>query len=453
MQTPTLERWPVVEDSPSYAHITTEILEPIWKKKPFTWRLFMAFMALGSLGFLGAIAYTVFSGIGVWGNQIPVGWAFAITNFVWWIGLGHAGTFISAFLLLLEQRWRSSINRTAEAMTLFAIMMAGLFPMLHLGRPWFFYWLVPYPATMGVWPQFRSSLPYDAAAIFTYFTVSVLFWYMGLVPDLASARDRAPSRFKARVYGLFALGWRGSARDWKRYRIGYGLLAGLATPLVISVHSIVSMDFAIAQLPGWHSTIFPPYFVVGAIYSGFALVIMLLVPIRHLLGWQDVITKRHLNVLGKILLVTGGLMGYSYITETFSAWYSGDIYERFIYLWHRPFGWHWLYWAMIFCNAVVPHLYWSRRMRNSSVALFIGSFLIFTGMWIERLVLIVSSLDRDFLPSSWHAYMPTWVDWMLLFGSISTFIFLFMTLLRWVPGVPIHEVKKLRRELEQEGAG
>jgi Ni/Fe-hydrogenase subunit HybB-like protein len=438
----------VVLGRPGDAELTDQVLGPIWR--PSRAIPFLLLASLGGVGLLGTcMLYTFVSGIGVWGNNIPVAWAFAITNFVWWIGLGHAGTFISAFLLLLEQDWRASINRIAEVMTLFAVMNAGLFPLLHLGRPWFFYWLIPYPATMKVWPQFRSALPWDAAAVFTYFTVSLLFWYFGLVPDLAAARDRAPTRWKARVYGLFACGWRGSVRDWSRHRVAYGLLAGLATPLVISVHSVVSMDFAIAQLPGWHSTIFPPYFVVGAIYSGFALVAMLLIPIRRVYHMENVVTDRHLDVIGRVLLVTGSLMLYSYAIETFLGWYSGDVFERHVTLASRPFGPYapW-YWAMIVCNAIVPQMFWSPRLRRSPLWLFLGSALIVFGMWVERFVIIVGSLEQDFLPSSWHLYRPTWVDLGLLGGTISLFCFLFLLFLRFVPFIPIHEVKKTRNDME-----
>ncbi len=440
----------VVETQATDLELTDHLLAPIWSRnRVWLWGFLLS--GAGTLFMLVCITYTVVSGIGVWGNNIPVAWAFAIINFVWWIGLGHAGTFISAFLLLLEQGWRSSINRIAEAMTLFAVLNAGLFPLLHLGRPWFFYWLIPYPERMGVWPQFRSSLPWDAAAVFTYFTISLLFWYMGAVPDFASARDRAPTRRLARVYGILALGWRGSAHDWNRYRIAYGLLAGLATPLVISVHSVVSMDFAIANLPGWHSTIFPPYFVVGAIYSGFAMVLMLIIPIRWIFGMEGVITKRHLDVNAKMLLVMGQLMAYAYAVETFLAWYSGIDFERFMALHFRPFGWYAaLYWAMLVLNVGVPQLFWFRKLRTSPVVLFLGASAIFVGMWIERFVIIVTSLSQDFLPSSWAIYKPTWVDWGILLGTLAFFTFNFLLFLKFVPAVAIAETKETRRDMRQE---
>jgi Ni/Fe-hydrogenase subunit HybB-like protein len=401
--------------------------------------------------FFVAATVTVVRGIGAWGNNVPVAWAFGITNFVWWIGIGHAGTFISAFLLLLNQQWRSSINRIAETMTLFALVNAGMFPILHLGRPWFFYWLVPYPATMGVWPNFLSSLPWDVAAISTYFTVSLLFWYLGLVPDLAAARDGAPTPARRRIYGVFALGWRGGARQWQQYRTAYMLLAGLATPLVISVHSIVSLDFSITQLPGWHSTIFPPFFVAGAIYSGFAMVLMLLIPVRRIFRLEGLITARHLDMIAKLLLFTGLLVAYSYLVEMFLAWYSGDPFESYAVLRGRMLGpYAAVYWTLIFCNIVSIQMFWFERFRRNTIALFVGGALVFVGMWIERFMIIAGSLTRDFLPSSWHSFSPTWVDWSLLIGSIGLFVFLFLAFLRWVPSVGISELKALRhREATQ----
>jgi molybdopterin-containing oxidoreductase family membrane subunit len=444
---------PVLRGTFDDRSLTGQLLRPVFEGAP-GWRALLALSAAGVLLLLAATSYTVAVGIGTWGNNIPVGWAFGIINFVWWIGIGHAGTFISAFLLLLQQRWRASVNRVAEAMTLFAVINAGLFPLLHLGRPWFFYWLVPYPATMQVWPQFRSALPWDMVAVLTYFTVSFLFWYVGLLPDLAAARDRAPTLRKRRAYGVFALGWKGSGRDWRHYRVAYGLLAGLATPLVISVHSIVSMDFSIAQLPGWHSTIFPPYFVAGAIYSGFAMVLLLVIPLRAWFHLHDVITERHLDAMAKVLLTTGWIMLYSYVVEAFLAWYGGDVFERYTLLVGLPFGpYAALYWAMIVCNCLTPQLYWFRRMRRSVPALFLGSLLILSGMWLERFIIIVGSLSRDFLPSSWHVYAPTWVDLSILAGTLGLFAFLFLLFVRFVPFVPVSEVKELRHDLAREGGG
>lgn len=441
---------PVLRGRTGDVQLTEEVLGPLWRHT-WRWGVLFALATLGVLLFLVTVTYTFITGIGVWGNNIPVAWAYAIISFVWWIGLGHAGTFISAFLLLLEQRWRGSINRIAEAMTLFAVLNASIYPILHLGRPWFFYWLIPYPSTMAVWPQFRSSLPWDVAAISTYGTISLLFWYMGLVPDLASARDTAPTLRKRRIYGLFALGWRGSARDWSRYRVTYGILAGLATPLVVSVHTIVSFDFAISQVPGWHSTIFPPYFVVGAIHSGFALVLMLVIPLRRAYRLHNVITTRHMDTMGKVLLVTGSLMLYAYVIETFLAWYSGNQVERYMYLVMRPLGpYAWLFWAMWIMNAFAPQVLWFRRVRRSTAWLLVLGIVVFVGMWIERFVIVVTSLAHDFLPASWDTYLPTWIDWGILLGTVGIFGFFFLLFVRFVPIVPVHEIKKLRLELRRE---
>jgi molybdopterin-containing oxidoreductase family membrane subunit len=442
-----LDPLPIIRNLPDDDALTTQLLAPLWRTRRGWWPLFLVSL-LFTLLFFVSIGVTLVRGIGAWGNNIPVAWAFGIVDFVWWIGIGHAGTFISAFLLLLNQHWRASINRIAEAMTLFALVNASLFPLLHLGRPWFFYWLVPYPATTGVWPNFRSSLPWDVAAISTYFTVSLLFWYLGLLPDLAAARDRAPTARRRRVYGVFALGWRGSSTEWRKHRLAYVILAGLATPLVISVHSIVSLDFAITQLPGWHSTIFPPYFVVGAIYSGLAMVVMLLLPARRAFGLHDVITARHLDRIAKLMLATACMLGYAYVCEAFGAWYSGDLFERYTMLVSRPFGpYGVLFWAMTFVNIIVPQLFWSARLRTNGAVLFVVGALVFAGMWLERFTIIVISLNRDFLPSSWHFYAPTWVDWGLLTGSIGLFCLLFLLFVRFVPFVPLSEVKRLRFEL------
>ncbi len=439
---------PLLRGRPGDAALTEQLLSPVWSPNAAWWILFTV-SGLGTAMLFALILYTFVEGIGLWGNNIPVAWAFAIINFVWWIGIGHAGTFISAILLLLNQGWRTSINRITEAMTLFAVVNAGLFPVLHLGRPWFAYWLVPYPSTMQVWPQFRSSLPWDVVAVTTYFLVSLLFWYLGLIPDLASARDTAPGRLRRRVYGVFALGWRGSMRHWSQHRIAYGLLAGLATPLVLSVHSIVSMDFAIAQVPGWHSTIFPPYFVAGAIYSGFAMVLTLVVPIRWLYGLENVITEKHLDAAAKVALAMAMMLAYSYVVEIFLAWYSGDAFEEYVHLFARPFGpYARVYWLMIFCNLVVPQCFWFRRIRRSAWILFVASLFIQVGMWTERFIIVVTSLNRDFLPSSWHFYSPSWVDWGILFGTVSFFFFAFFVFLRWVPFIPLSEVKQLRFQLE-----
>lgn len=427
------------------------VVSPPWVQSRNWWILLVVSGAV-ALVFLSLVGYSVVAGIGVWGSQIPVAWAFPIVSFVWWIGIGHAGTFISAFLILLNQRWRGSINRLAEAMTLFALVNAGIFPLLHLGRQWYAFWLIPYPATTDVWPQFKSTLPWDVAAISTYFTISVLFWYLGLIPDLATARDRSPGLLRRRVYGLFALGWRGTARQWRHHRAAYIMLAGLATPLVISVHSTVSLDFAIAQLPGWHSTIFPPYFVVGAIYSGLAMVIVLTLPVRRWLRLEQVITDRHLDGLAKLMLVTGLMLLYSYAIEQFIAWYSADQFERYQYLTARLSGpYAPVFWAMTIGNLLSPQLFWSARMRRSKPALIIVSLIVLVSMWAERFVIIVASLNRGFLPSSWKLFIPTWVDWGILGGSFGLFLFLFLLFLRFVPTVAMSEVRRLAYDMETEG--
>jgi molybdopterin-containing oxidoreductase family membrane subunit len=442
---------PILLGSPTDAQIGDQLLSPIWTRKP---RAFYAIMALAgalTILLLCLITWTFWTGIGLWGNNIPVAWAFAIINFVWWIGIGHAGTFISAILLLFEQRWRTSINRFAEAMTLFAVAQAALFPVLHLGRAWFLYWLFPYPAVMKVWPNFKSALPWDAAAVSTYATVSLLFWYLGLVPDLAAMRDRAPGRLQRTIYGIFALGWRGSARHFRKYRVAYGLLGGLATPLVISVHSIVSSDFAITQLPGWHSTIFPPYFVAGAIFSGFAMVLTLMVPVRHFYGVGNIVTLRHVDNVCKLILVTGWVVIYSYACEFYLAWYGGEASEMYTMLHGLTTGPNsWVFWLTMVCNVLVPQAFWSRRVRRSEWLAWVLAFAINVGMWSERFSIIVISLERAFTPSAWHAYTPTLVDWGILAGTIGFFTLLFMLFLRFVPFISTFEVKELAAELREE---
>jgi len=441
---------PLIVGAQSAESITASLLEPIHRRPGRVWWTLFC-LTLGGTGlFVAAIAVTLMRGIGAWGNNIPVAWAFGIIDFVWWIGFGHAGTLISAILLLFQQKWRASVNRFAEAMTLFAVMQAGLFPLLHLGRPWVFYWLIPYPSTMRVWPQFRSSLPWDVVAITTYFTVSLLFWYLGLLPDLASARDRAATRARQFWYGLFSLGWTGSARHWHHWRTGYLLLAGLATPLVLSVHTIVSFDFAIAQVPGWHSTIFPPYFVAGAIFSGIALVLTLLLPVRGPLGLGHVITDRHVDILCKLLLATGMMVSYGYLQEHFFAWYSGDETERASYAFQRSGEWAWLFRFQMLSNVLLPHLFWFSWARKNLVVVWLASLAVDMGMWVERFTIIVPSLAHDFLPSSWEHYSPTWVDLSLLGGSVCFFGFLFLLFLRFIPPVSISEVKELHHELSQE---
>jgi len=445
-----LDPIPLIAGRQDSDSLTRIIFNPVWEKtRPGWWLLFL--LGLGGTGLLiAAISVTLAQGIGSWGNNVPVAWAYGITNFVWWIGIGHAGTLISAILLLLQQRWRNSINRFAETMTLFAVMCAGMFPVLHLGRPWFFYWLIPYPNRMKVWPQFRSALPWDVVAVTTYFTVSLLFWYVGLVPDFASLRDASNTRVKRIVYGIFALGWRGSSRQWHQYKIAYLLLAALATPLVLSVHTIVSFDFAISQLPGWHSTIFPPYFVAGAIFSGFAMVLTLVIPARRALGLQEVITLKHIDNMNKVLLATGLMVGYGYLMETFIGWYSGDKYELFAVT-NRALGpYRLVYWLLIFCNVLAPQVFWSKGMRTNVIVTWIVAVLVNVGMWSERFVIIIVSLHRDFLPSSWAMYRPTWVDWSLLAGTIGFFGTCFLLTLRFLPIISATETKELNKELREE---
>jgi molybdopterin-containing oxidoreductase family membrane subunit len=409
----------------------------------------VAFLLL--LVFLWAIGWLLVKGIGIWGVNIPVAWGFAITNFVWWIGIGHAGTFISAILLLLHQDWRTSINRFAEAMTLFAVACAGLFPLLHLGRPWVFYWLLPYPDTMNMWPQWRSALVWDVFAVGTYLTVSLIFWYVGLIPDLATMRDRAIRRPLQLVYGVLALGWRGSARHWKRFHVLYLLLAGLATPLVLSVHSVVSTDFAIAIVPGWHSTIFPPYFVAGAIFSGFAMVLTLAIPIRRFYHLEDFITLRHLENSAKVMLATGLMVAHGYLTEGFTSWYSDDQYEIYLTL-NRMLGpYAPAYWLLVACNVVVPQAIWFKKVRTSTTWLFLISLLVNVGMWTERYVIVITSLHRDFMPSAWAIFHGTRWDWLTLIGSFGLFATLFFLFLRVLPAISISEMRDLVHKKSEAG--
>jgi molybdopterin-containing oxidoreductase family membrane subunit len=446
-----LEGPPVLAGRPSDRQLTEDLFRPVWGETRRGW-LALVGIATGATGLLlvGA-TYTFYKGIGAWGNNMPVAWGFGIINFVWWIGIGHAGTLISAILLLFQQKWRTSINRFAEAMTLFAVMQAGLFPILHLGRPWFAFWLFPYPSTLGVWPNFKSPLLWDVFAVSTYFTVSLLFWYVGLLPDLAALRDSSKSKAMRIAYGIFSLGWRGSARAWRHYRIAYLLLAGLATPLVLSVHTIVSFDFAVSQLPGWHTTIFPPYFVAGAIFSGFAMVLTLLIPARKVFGFEHVITQRHIDNMAKVTLATGLMVSYGYLMEHFIAWYSGNPYEAHVFFVTRQRGvYAGVYWLQMFCNVLVPQIFWWPAARRHLVLVWIASILVNVGMWTERFNIIVTSLHQDFLPSSWAVYAPTIVDWSILTGTIGFFGLLFLLFLLFVPSVAASEVKELRRELEHK---
>lgn len=423
----------------------TDRVAAVWEapRPPRAW--YIAFtIAVVLLAILGAmIGYLIFNGVGVWGLNNPVSWGFDITNFVFWVGIGHAGTLISAILFLFRQKWRTSINRFAEAMTIFAVMCAGIFPGIHVGRVWLAYWLGPIPNQMGMWPNFRSPLLWDVFAVSTYFTVSLLFWYVGMIPDLATFRDRATSRFKQLVYGLFALGWTGSSRNWHRFERAYLILAALATPLVLSVHSVVSFDFAVSQLPGWHTTIFPPYFVAGAIFGGFAMVTTLAIPARQLFGLKDIITPRHLENMCKIILLTGSMVGYAYMLEFFIAWYSGSPYEGFIFRARALGPYAWAYWTMIACNVLMPQLFWFKKARTHPWLMFLVVMAVNVGMWFERFVIVVSSLAQDFVPSSWDYYRPTWVELLTLAGSFGLFFALFLLFCRFLPMVAMAEVKTI----------
>ena len=436
---------PLVQGAKGYHDLTEQIssiTEGDVLKTPLKYWITLSITG-GITALLGlALVFLVWNGIGVWGNNRPVGWAWDITNFVFWIGIGHAGTLISAILFLFRQKWRTSINRSAEAMTLFAVMCAGIFPLFHTGRPWRAYWLFPIPNTdLNMWQNFRSPLIWDVFAVSTYFTVSLLFWFTGLVPDLATLRDRAVSKTKQYVFGLLSLGWRGSARHWRNYEMAYLILAAISTPLVLSVHTIVSFDFATSVIPGWHTTIFPPYFVAGAIFSGFACVMTLLIIARWALNLHNLITIKHLENMNKIILVTGSIVGYAYATEFFIAWYSGNGYERFAFL-NRAFGpYWWAYWTMITCNVISPQFFWFKKLRTSIPVMFVLSITTNIGMWFERFVIIVTSLHRDFLPSSWGYFQPTWVDIMTFAGTIGLFLTLFLLFARFLPMIAISEVK------------
>jgi len=440
---------PLIEPGHTFASITDKISAIVLTSRtPRFWYIGFGLSFILVLVLLYCIAALVAVGVGLFGIMIPVAWGFAIVNFVWWIGIGHAGTLISAILLLLRQKWRQSINRFAEAMTLFAVACAGLFPLIHLGRPWFAYWLFPYPSTMGIQPQFRSPLVWDVFAVSTYFTVSLLFWFLGLIPDLATLRDRARGRVPRFIYGMLAMGWRGSAIHWYRYEMAYLLLAGLATPLVVSVHTVVSFDFAVALVPGWHSTIFPPYFVAGAIYSGFAMVLTIAIPLRKLYGLEDFITLRHLRNMGIVMLATGMVVAYGYLMETFFAWYSGDIFEKYMML-NRMFGpYGWMYWLLILFNILIPQALWIAKVRTHPVVLFLISISVNIGMWLERYVIVVVSLSRDFMPSAWGMYSGTIVDYAVLAGSIGLFVCLLFLFIRVLPMISIFEMRGLVHEEE-----
>jgi len=436
------QRAPLIIGSADYASITDDVCRIAEQyRPPRSW--YVAFtISVALLGMLGlCILYLIATGVGVWGNNSPAFWGFDIVNFVFWVGIGHAGTLISAILFLFRQQWRTSINRMAEAMTIFAVICAAMYPGIHVGRVWLVYWLAPYPNDLSLWPNFRSPLLWDVFAVSTYATVSALFWYLGMIPDLATLRDRSTTAVRKWAYSIFALGWTGSARAWHRYERAYLLLAALATPLVLSVHSVVSFDFAVSQLPGWHTTIFPPYFVAGAIFSGFAMVITLAVPARAYFGLRHLITSRHLENICKIILVTSLMVGYAYSIELFVAWYSQNPYESFLFLGNRPFGpYAWCYWIMFSCNVFVPQLFWFKTCRTTPWIMLVIALLVNVGMWMERFV-IMMSLTRDYLPSSWGLFVPSPIDIAMFLGSFGLFFTLFLLFCRYLPIVAMAEVK------------
>jgi Ni/Fe-hydrogenase subunit HybB-like protein len=435
---------PIVGKGYTFASVSDKISSIVLTPRtPFGWVIALALAVFGVTLFLTSVTWLFLRGVGTWGINIPVAWAWDITNFVWWVGIAHAGTLISAVLLLFRQEWRASINRFSEAMTLFAVVCAAMFPILHLGRWWRFYWLMPYPNSMDLWPQFRSPLVWDVFAISTYATVSLLFWYVGLIPDLASLRDRARHRIPQVIYGTLALGWRGSVRHWNRYNTVFIILAGLATPLVASVHTIVSFDFAVSILPGWHTTIFPPYFVAGAIFSGFAMVVTLTVPIRKWYGLEGIITLRHFDNMAKVMIATGLIVAYGYLMEAFAAWYSANQYERYMY-YNRMFGPYSLFFAaLILCNILIPQTLWIKAIRSNLVMLWVISIIVNVGMWLERFVIIVVSLHRDFIPAQWSMFSPTFWDVSLYMGTIGIFFFLLVLFIRTLPMISIFEMREL----------
>lgn len=447
-------RKPLVDGNKTYHQITEDICAPMDQRPSPGW--FGGLAVAGAALLLGVVLVThqVWTGIGTWGLNKTVGWAWDITNFVYWIGIGHAGTLISAILLLFRQRWRTGVNRSAEAMTIFAVMCAGIFPLIHMGRPWLAYWMFPYPNTMGpLWLNWRSPLVWDVFAVGTYFTVSLTFWYFGLVPDLATVRDRLAPGFRKRIYSLLCLGWNGSARTWHRYEKVYLLLAGLATPLVFSVHTVVSFDFATSVIPGWHSTIFPPYFVVGAIFSGFAMVLALMIIARATMKFKEYITSRHLEAMCKVTLVTSCIVGLAYLTEVFVAWYSVNELERFMSL-NRllgPYGFYYV--IMIVCNVLLPQLFWFRKVRTRPLPIFLIALAINLGMWSERFVIIVVSLHRDFVPSSWTQYTPTYVEIGTFVGTLGLFFTCFFLFCRYLPIIALGEVKGVLRYGRKESDG
>jgi molybdopterin-containing oxidoreductase family membrane subunit len=441
----------LIKGDKTYSQVTEEVFTPIEKAPPKIW--FAALFVTVSMLGLGAwaVTQTLTKGIGTWGLNKTVGWAFDITNFVFWVGIGHAGTLISAILYLFRQHWRTSINRAAEAMTIFAVMCAGLFPIIHMGRPWVAHWALPLPNLRGpLWVNFRSPLLWDVFAISTYFIISAVFWYVGLLPDLATARDRAENPVRKRLFTILSLGWNGANRTWKHYESVYGILAGLATPLVVSVHTIVSMDFATSVIPGWHATLFPPYFVVGAVFSGFAMVLTLMIVARKVMGFEDYITLGHLDAMCKVVLTTGSIVALAYATEFFVAWYSGNPYERYVFL-NRAMGpFKWAFWSMVACNVITPQFFWSEKIRRSPVLIFILCIFVNIGMWFERFVIIVTSLHRDYLPSSWTYYRPTFNEAATLIGSFGLFLTLFLVFCRVLPMIAASEVKGVLKHGEEQ---
>ncbi len=438
----------------TFSSVTQQITSIVLTRPtPLFWYCTFGVGAAGVILFLISITWLLYRGLGIFGISIPVAWGYMITNFVWWIGIGHAGTLISAILLLLNQSWRNSINRFAEAMTIFAVICAGMFPLFHLGRPWIFYWILPYPNTMTIQPQFRSPLVWDVFAVSTYFTVSVLFWYLGMIPDLASLRDRARTRLAYGIYAVISLGWRGASRHWRWHESASLLLAGLATPLVLSVHTVVSFDFTIAILPGWHSTIFPPYFVAGAIYSGFAMVLILALPIRSVYHLENIITERHLNNCAKLMLATGLILAYTYVIEPFTAWYSGDVFEMAM-VHNRAFGPEaWTFWTTMTCNVFIPQLLWFRWVRINPKPLFCVSCVILYGMWMERFMIIITALHKDYLPSAWTNFEATRWDNFVILGSIGLFVTCFMLFVRFLPMISIFELRQLLPFSSADAAG
>src|SRR5580692_1751535 len=436
-----MPRHPLVWNNHSMAWISDRIAGIVENRAPRWWWISIAITSMVAAFGVFCIFYLLFTGVGVWGNNIPVAWAWGITNFVFWIGIGHAGTLISAILHLCRQKWRTSINRAAEAMTLFAVICAGIFPGIHVGRIWMAWFLAPVPNPNWIWPNFRSPLMWDVFAVSTYFTVSVLFWYMGLIPDLAVMRDRSKTKARKFGYGLFALGWTGSNRHWSNYEKAYLILAGLSTPLVLSVHSIVSLDFSVSQVPGWHTTIFPPYFVAGAVFSGFGMVLSLLIPLRRLLHLEDIITVRHVELMCKVTLATGSIVGYAYAMEFFIAWYSGNQYERYAFINRATGNYAWAYWTMITCNVIVPQFFWFKKVRSNMLVVFFLSILVNVGMWFERFVIVVISLSKEYIPASWGYFRPTWVDILTFLGTFGLFFTFFLLFIRFLPIIAISEVK------------